>query len=61
MLVGQKIARATLAMMIFLGISRRREMAPQGRDATQSCPLTWQGWWFAREIPRRRAYKMLPM
>ena len=30
MLVGQKIARATLAMMIFLGISSRREMAAQG-------------------------------
>ena len=44
MLVGQKIACAALAMMIFLGISSRREMVAQEGDATQSYPLTWQGW-----------------
>lgn len=43
MLVRQKIVRAALAMMIFRGISRKREMDAQGGDATESCPLIWQG------------------
>jgi hypothetical protein len=40
MLVGQKIACEALAMMIFLGISSRREMAAKEGDGTQTCPLT---------------------
>lgn len=61
MLVGQKIARAALAMMIFLKISRKREMDAQGK--TPYSLVHWHGkeGGLACEIPRRRVYKMLPM